>query len=111
MSEIAKTVGKRLKDRRVKLGYSREKASELASVHPTYIGQLERGEKNVTIETLERVCIALKYPMDALFKDIISADIEVSVIHKCSTLIESQPVEEQEHLYQLIKQLIQYKQC
>ena len=37
-----------------KQGLSQEKLAELSGCHPTYIGQIERGEKNATIESIEK---------------------------------------------------------
>lgn len=108
-SAIAKTIGFRLRARREELGYSQEKVSELADMHPTYIGQLERGEKNATIETVERICIALNYPMERLFEHIVYFDEESSTANKCFALIERQPQQDQEHLYQLLRKIIEYK--
>lgn len=45
--------------RRLELGLSQEELAERAGVHRTYIGMLERGEKNVTIYNIERLAIAL----------------------------------------------------
>ena len=47
MSEIAKSVGQRIRNYRTRQGLSQEKLAELSGCHPTYIGQLERGEKNM----------------------------------------------------------------
>jgi transcriptional regulator with XRE-family HTH domain len=44
---------------RHRLGLSQEELAERAGVHRTYIGMLERGEKNVTIYNIERIAIAL----------------------------------------------------
>lgn len=71
MSEIATIIGQRLRLRRQELGYSQELTSEKAGLHPTYIGQVERGEKNATIESIEKICIALDFPMEDLFNKII----------------------------------------
>ncbi|WP_197386308.1 helix-turn-helix domain-containing protein [Ralstonia pseudosolanacearum] len=46
--------------RRVALGLSQEELAERAGVHRTYVGMLERAEKNVTIYNIERIAIALK---------------------------------------------------
>jgi len=42
------------------LGLSQEELAEAAGVHRTYIGMIERGEKNVTIYNIERIAQALK---------------------------------------------------
>lgn len=45
--------------RRLELGLSQEELAERAGVHRTYVGMLERSEKNVTIYNIERVALAL----------------------------------------------------
>ncbi len=45
--------------RRLELGLSQEGLAERAGVHRTYVGMLERGEKNVTIYNIERIALAL----------------------------------------------------
>ncbi|UGA36197.1 helix-turn-helix transcriptional regulator [Chromobacterium haemolyticum] len=48
-----------VRKRRLELGLSQEELAERAGVHRTYVGMLERGEKNVTIYNIERIAIAL----------------------------------------------------
>lgn len=45
---------------RLALGLSQEELAERAGVHRTYVGMLERAEKNVTIYNIERIATALK---------------------------------------------------
>lgn len=45
---------------RIELNLSQEELAERAGVHRTYVGMLERGEKNVTIYNIERIANALK---------------------------------------------------
>ncbi len=59
MSEIAKIIGQRIRNYRTQKGLSQEKLAELAGCHPTYIGQLERGEKNATLESVEKIASAI----------------------------------------------------
>jgi len=54
--------------RRAALGLSQEELAESAGVHRTYVGMLERGEKNVTIYNIERIAAALKIEPAALLK-------------------------------------------
>lgn len=109
MSEIATIVGQRLRLRRQELGYSQELTSEKAGLHPTYIGQVERGEKNATIESIEKICIALDLPLEDLFNKIITTNSKQKTAQKCYDLIISQPKEDQENLYTLLEDLIKYK--
>ncbi|OQS33811.1 helix-turn-helix domain-containing protein [Chromobacterium haemolyticum] len=48
-----------VKRRRLELGLSQEELAEAAGVHRTYVGMIERGEKNVTIYNIERFAMAL----------------------------------------------------
>lgn len=109
MSEIAKIVGQRLRQRRQELGYSQELTSEKAGLHPTYIGQVERGEKNATIESIEKICIALDLPLEDLFDKIIATNSKCNTARKCYDLIISQPMKDQENLYVLLEDVINYK--
>lgn len=52
--------------RRLALGLSQEQLAERAGVHRTYVGMLERGEKNVTIYNIERIANALAVEPAAL---------------------------------------------
>lgn len=109
MSEIATIVGQRLRQRRQELGYSQEVTSEKAGLHPTYIGQVERGEKNATIESIEKICIALDLPLEDLFYKIITTNSKHRTAQKCYDLIINQPMKDQENLYILLEDLIKYK--
>ncbi len=55
VSVFAGNVRRLRKDR----GLSQEELAEAAGVHRTYVGMIERGEKNVTIYNIERIALAL----------------------------------------------------
>lgn len=65
---IRKTVGQTIKNLRQVKNISQEELATLAGVHRTYIGMVERGEKNVTIVTLHRLSEALGVPPAELLK-------------------------------------------
>jgi transcriptional regulator with XRE-family HTH domain len=51
--------GQKVREERLKQGLSQEQLAERAGLHRTYIGMVERAEKNVTLETIERIANAL----------------------------------------------------
>ena len=69
-SSILIHFGKRVRGERLKKSLSQEKLAELAGVHRTYIGMVERGEKNITLENIRKVAKALKVTVSELLKGI-----------------------------------------
>ncbi len=64
---ILVSFGNRVREERLKLGLSQELLAERAGVHRTYIGMIERAEKNITLENIERIALALgRKPADLL---------------------------------------------
>ncbi|MGH9431809.1 MAG: helix-turn-helix domain-containing protein [Terriglobia bacterium] len=51
---------------RVTLGFSQEALAEKCGLHRTYVGAIERGERNVTLFTLSRLAKALGVPPEDL---------------------------------------------
>jgi transcriptional regulator with XRE-family HTH domain len=56
----AEVLGDRVRARRKALGLSQEKLGEVCGLHRTYIGQVERGEVNVTIGNLVALAAGLR---------------------------------------------------
>lgn len=66
MSDIQIKFGMKLRETRKKKGISQERLGELAGLHRTYISSVERGERNVTIETIKKCAEALGVSMAKL---------------------------------------------
>jgi len=66
--KLRKEVIRLIKEERLEKGYSQEELGYLAGVHRTYIGAVERGEKNITLDTLEKIATALGIDYKELFK-------------------------------------------
>lgn len=56
---ILEQFGKRVREERLKRGISQERLGELARVHRTYVGMIERAEKNITLTNMEKIARAL----------------------------------------------------
>ena len=59
-SSILKRVGARLRELRARAGISQEELAARASLHRTYVGGIERGERNVAVLNLVRLAVALE---------------------------------------------------
>lgn len=55
--------------RRLRLGLSQEKLAEVADCHRNFVGNIERGEQNLSIDSLVRFSTALKCSLADLFAD------------------------------------------
>lgn len=58
--ELQRRLGLGLRALRMSTGLSQEAFADLLGIHRTYIGGLERGERNVTLQTVERIAERLR---------------------------------------------------
>jgi transcriptional regulator with XRE-family HTH domain len=70
MQEIHKNLGKRIADLRKKRGFSQEGFAHECGFHRSYMGAVERGEKNITLAMVHRVAKGLKISLQELFKGV-----------------------------------------
>ncbi|MCP1312251.1 helix-turn-helix domain-containing protein [Paenibacillus tyrfis] len=68
MSDLLKLLGGKIRDLRKERGLSQEQLGEIAGFHLTYIGGLERGERNISIQNLERIAQSLDVEIFDLFE-------------------------------------------
>ncbi|MFH1610561.1 MAG: helix-turn-helix transcriptional regulator [Patescibacteria group bacterium] len=60
MTKVQKQFGLKLKKIRLKRGFTQELLADKAGLHFTYVGQAERGLRNITLETLWKFSKALR---------------------------------------------------
>ena len=108
MSDIAKIIGQRIRNYRTQKGLSQEKLAELAGCHPTYIGQLERGEKNATLESVEKIASAMDVSLSQLF-DKLGKSGDDSIASKCYDLVASKTEAEQAQLCKMLLEMDKYR--
>jgi transcriptional regulator with XRE-family HTH domain len=61
--------GNRVREERLRQGLTQEELAERAGVHRTYIGMIERAEKNVTLLNIEKLARALSLKIQELFTE------------------------------------------
>jgi transcriptional regulator with XRE-family HTH domain len=67
-TKTRKAFGKRVRELRTAKGYSQEAFADVVGLHRTYIGAIERGEQNVSIDNIDRIAKTLKIPISRLFE-------------------------------------------
>jgi transcriptional regulator with XRE-family HTH domain len=68
MENIRLRFGKAVRQRRHKLGVSQEAFADLCGLDRTYIGGIERGERNVALVNVEKIARALRISLSELFR-------------------------------------------
>lgn len=59
-----------LRKARLAEGLSQEDLAELANLHRTYVGSVERGERNVSIDNMERLAAAVGIPLPSMLQEV-----------------------------------------
>lgn len=68
--EALKTLGQRIRQRRKAQGWTQEELADGAELDRSYLGGVERGERNLTFSVLCQICVALACDVAKLTKDI-----------------------------------------
>lgn len=63
-----KKLGDRIRLLRIEKGLSQEMLGERSELHTNYVGQIERGEKNLTIDSLLKISKGLEISLEQLFR-------------------------------------------
>lgn len=115
MSEIAGLVGENIRLLRKKRGLSQEQLAFRAEINASYMGQVERGEKNPTIDVLSKIALALQTPLEKMVNVVSSPDsadepvdegYATKIVHQLNGL----SLKEQEAVYKFVKQLVHFKE-
>jgi transcriptional regulator with XRE-family HTH domain len=65
-----RSIGGAIRTHRKSAGLTQEKLAELVDLNPKYVGEVERGEKIISIEALLRIARTLKIPVHKFLQDI-----------------------------------------
>src|SRR5712691_10322375 len=84
---IRKFIGQRLRALRKERGLTQERLGELSGLSGKFIGEVERGQKSISIDSLYAIAVALRTPLPSL------VDVRVG---------EAPPSEDVERIYALM---------
>ena len=68
--DILSRFGSRVRELRMASGLTQERLAELCGLDRSYIGGIERGERNVSLRNIQLIARALGVPLSRLMKDL-----------------------------------------
>lgn len=109
--DVAKELGLRIRYYRKGMHLTQERLAEICNFHPTYIGQLERGEKNATVESVYRIAKGLNIPTSKLLENLEylendSDNIPLHIYHQLITL----PNDKLPYIQKILQEIIDLTQ-
>ena len=104
MPDIYKDIGSRLRKERTRLGWTQDEMGERSGLHPAYIGQIERGSKKISIETLRKLAQALSLRMGDLLNES-SEPLPGDWDSKIGGLLRENSSDDRELIYNTLRQL------
>lgn len=117
MSDIGQRIGENIRVLRKAKGLSQEQLALRADINASYMGQVERGEKNPTIDVLSKIAAALHTPLEDVVnihvKERLFAPAEAEdtrYAEKIAIQLQGLNVKEKEAVYKFVKQLVQFKE-
>ncbi|PXV66390.1 helix-turn-helix protein [Halanaerobium congolense] len=100
-------LGKKIKKYRIVQDLTQESLGEKAGLHYTYIGQVERGEKELSLKALNKIAEALEIGVDKLLINYnLSSGVTIQISNITDLLLDRSQ-QELEMIYTLLKNLIE----
>lgn len=110
MGKIAEIIGNRIRQYRTAKGLSQEELSHRSNMHASHLGQIERGEKSPTVDSLEKIVKALGITFEELFSfESIPSALEDPLIEKIVSYLKTMTPHEQNDVLKVIKMFIRWK--
>ncbi|KOA20326.1 HTH-type transcriptional regulator ImmR [Clostridium homopropionicum DSM 5847] len=72
-------LGQRIREERLKLNLTQEKLAESIDISSSYMGQIERGDRSVTLETLVKLVNKLGVTIDYLLQDYTNSNDDIFI--------------------------------
>lgn len=106
--DVLQKTGARIRTLRKLMGISQEALAEKADLHYVYIGSMERGERNITLQNLEKIARALDVELYELFK---FEDSDIDDVSTAAILaaIKNRSEEDKRWIFQIINLILHGK--
>jgi transcriptional regulator with XRE-family HTH domain len=106
MQDIQTKIGSRLRVFRILHQYSIEELAHKAGLNPAHLGKIERGERNFTIQSLDKIVKALEISYVDLFDfEKEATPVENPIISKTLSYLSTLTAKEKEHIYKTVQML------
>lgn len=102
-----KFLGKRIREERLKLHLTQEKLAEEINISTAYLGQIERGERSITLDKLVPLANKLGVTIDFLLEDYLSSNDDTS-INTLRQLFQNKTTREKEMAINILKLIFSY---
>lgn len=110
MSRISLIIGKRIREYRNAKGISQEELSLRSNMNTSHLGQIERGEKSPTLDTIEKLVNSLGITFEDLFSlKLVSSSNEEPSIERIISYLRIMTSAEQNDVLKLVKMLNRWK--
>ncbi len=102
-------IGRRLRELREQAHLSQEQAALSANITPAYLGQIERGEKNPTVMTVEKLCGVFRLSLPEFFSDQEFRTAGGATEDKVVALLGGRSEKEKNELYRLLRDALKLR--
>ncbi len=103
-----KMLGKRIREERLRLNLTQERLSEDVEISTAYLGQIERGERSLTLDKLVRLANRLGVTVDYLLSDSVSISPD-NQTDRILQLLQDKTAEDKEMAFQVLKTIFRYQ--
>lgn len=110
MSDFLKLVGDKVKFHRKEQGLTQEQLAEMSDLQSSYIGGVERGERNISLLTLEKIINSLNISPESFFSfkdiDILDKNNVNQLITIHESLLQTRNIEEIKTIHNITKDIL-----
>ena len=102
-----KRLGQRIREERLRLHLTQAQLAEDIDISDTYMGSIERGERNLTLDTLVRLVNRLGVTVDYLLADSV-ADTDSNILDQFKQITDGQPMERKQLAINVLRTIFTY---